>query len=105
MEQELRSDVDCSFLVRRKRDRRIPVEPELLIVIRPRLNVAAFMCVPIYASDFPALILRIDVILISGIVEHPKPIAVEHVFAARVGDPAGIRRAAYPRTVTLQATS
>ena len=101
-EQELRADVDCSLLVRRKRDRRIPVEPQLLIVIRAGLDVAGFMRVPIYASDFPALILGIDVIRISRILEHPKPIAVEHVFPCAIGDAAGILRVAHPRTVVLQ---
>src|SRR5206468_2029526 len=101
-EQELRADVDCSLLVRRKRDRRIPVEPELLIVIWPGLDIAGFMCVSIYASDFPALILGIDVIRISRILEHPEPIAIVHVFPLRVGDAAGILRVAYPRAVILQ---
>ena len=62
------------------------------------------MRVPIYASDFTALILGIDVIRISRVLEHPKPIAIEHVFPARVGNATGVLRVAHPRTVILQTT-
>src|SRR5215211_3754826 len=62
------------------------------------------MCVSIYASDFPALILGIDVICISRILEHPKPIAIVHVFPAMVGDATWVLRVAHPRAVILQTT-
>ena len=101
-EQKLRADIDCSLFVRRKCDRRIPVEPQFLIVIRPWLDVASLMRVAIYAADLAALIFGVDVVRISRILEHPEPIAIEHVFPTMISDAAGVLRVADPRTVVLQ---
>ena len=60
------------------------------------------MRVTIYPTDLAALVFGIDIIGISRIGKHPKPIAVEHVFPARVSNAAGILRVAHPRTVVLQ---
>ena len=61
------------------------------------------MCVSIYARDLAALIFGVNVIGISGIGEHPEPVAVVHVFPLRVGDAPGILRFAHEGTIVLQA--
>ena len=101
-EKKLRADVDRPFLVRRKRDRRVPVEAQLFLVVRLGLNVARFVRVAIYPADVAALVFGIKVIGIRRIGEHPETVAVVHVFPLRVGDAAGILRFADPGAVVLQ---
>ena len=88
--QELRADVDCSLLIRGKRNRRIPVPPEFLIIIWSRLDVASRMRVAIDPANLAALIFGIDVIRVSRVLEHPESIAVVHVFPTMIGDAAWI---------------
>ena len=88
--------------VRRKCDRRIPVEPQFLVVIWPRLDVASCMRFTIDSADLASLIFRVDVIRVSRVLEHPESIAVEHVFPTMIGDAARVLRITYPRAVVLQ---
>src|SRR5205823_15121798 len=83
--EKLCANINRSLLVRRKRNWRIPVKPELFLVIRSWLDVARFMRVAIYAPNLAALIFSIDVIGISRIRKHPKAIAAVHVFPPRIG--------------------
>jgi hypothetical protein len=48
------------------------------------------MRVAINPPDLPALILGVNVIGISRVLEHPEAIAVVHVFPLVVGNPAGV---------------
>src|SRR5439155_1887512 len=99
--KKLRADINRPLVIRRERDWRIPVEPELFLIVRSRLDVASFMRVAIYPANFAALIFGIDVIGISRIGKHPKAIAVVHIFPARIGDATRVLRVAYPGTVIL----
>ena len=99
--EKLSADINRPLFVRRKCDWRIPVEPELFLVIGPWLDVASFVRVAIYPADLATLILSVDVIGISGIRKHPEAIAVVHVFPLRIGDPAGMLRFAHERAVVL----
>ena len=65
--------------------------------------VADLMRVAVDAADLAALGFGIEIVGIGGIFKYPEAIAAEHVFPARVGDAARIRRIAHPGTVVLQA--
>ena len=95
-EQKLRSDVNRSFLVGRKRDRRVPVVTQLLLVVRARLDVTGFVRIPIHPRDLAALILGINEVGIRRVGKHPESVAVVHVFPALIRDAAGILRIADP---------
>ena len=60
------------------------------------------MRVTIYTPDLAALVFGINVIGISRIGKHPKPVAVVHVLPLRVSNAAGILGFAYKGTVVLQ---
>ena len=102
-EEELRADVDRPFLVRRSDQRSVPVEAQLLLVVRFRLNDPGLEGMAINAPDQAALVFGVDVIRIARIGEGVETVAVEDVFPLRVGDPAGIFRGTDPGTVILQA--
>ena len=101
-EKKLRADVDRPFLVRRSDQRRVPVEAQLFLVVRLRLNDARFERVAVDPADIAALVFGVDVIGIGRIDEGVKAIAVEDIFPLRVGDAAGIFRLADPAAVILQ---
>src|SRR6516164_3852540 len=94
-EEELRTNIDRSLLVRRKRDWGIPIEPKFLVIVRSRLDVACFMGVPIYAADFAALVLGIDIVWVGRVGKHPESIAAVHIFPAMIGNATWILRIAY----------
>jgi hypothetical protein len=102
-EQKLRADVDRALLVRRERDRRVPVPAQLFVVVRLRLDRAYLVRVPVDARDRAALVLGVDVVRIGRVLEHPEAVAAVHVLPARVRDAAGIGAVADPGTVVLQA--
>src|SRR6516164_8782504 len=60
------------------------------------------MCAAIDPTNFAALVLRIDVVRVGWILEHPESIAIEHIFPTMIGDASRILRIAYPRAVVLQ---
>src|SRR4029077_8893427 len=95
-------DINRPLLIRRERNWRIPVKPELFLVIRSWLNVPSFVRVAIYPSNLTALVFGINVIRVSRVGKHPKPIATVHVFPLRVGDTARVLRIAHPGTIVLQ---
>ena len=95
-EKELRADVERVSVGRRERDRRIPVEAQLLLVICLRLDVTVRQRVAIDAADVAALILRVDVIRIAGVGEGPEAVAAEEIFPAVVGNAARIFGVADP---------
>ena len=93
--QELRADVQRLRIVRRQRDRRIPVEAQLRIAlevrsVQPRLDVPRLVRQHIDAHDGAALCLRIHMVGIRRIGEHPEAVAAEHGFPALVGDAARV---------------
>ena len=95
--EELGAQVQRVLIVRTDLDWSVPVEAELLLaVLRIRLNCARFMRPAIYAPDLAALGFRVNVIVIGGVLPHPKTVAAIHVFPTRVGDAAWIRRVTYP---------
>src|SRR5207237_840374 len=87
-EKKLRADVDRSFLVRRERQRGIPVEAQFFLVVRLGLNDARFMRVTIHPADVSALILGINVIGVGWINESIETVAIKDIFPARVSDAA-----------------
>src|SRR6266513_1283566 len=100
--QKLRADVNGPFLVRRKRDRRVPIVAKFLIVIRPRFDVARLVRATIYSPNLAALILGVNEICVSRVWEHPEPVAAVHILPAMIRDSAGILRIANPGAVILQ---
>ena len=94
--EELRAHVDRALLVRRKRDRRVPIPAQLLLVVRLRLNVAPLVRVTIYSPDESALRFRVKIIGIARVREHPEAVAAVHVFPLRIGDAARVLRLADP---------
>src|SRR6202035_2085887 len=51
-EQELRSDVNRSFLIRAHVNRSIPIEAQfLLAIVRPGLETASLGCVTVHSTD------------------------------------------------------
>ena len=106
-EQELRPDIDRRRVVRRERDGRIPVEAQLLVALQllraeARLDIAGLVGVPVDAADEASLVLGIHVIGIGRVLEHPEPVAAEHVLPARARDAARVGRIAHPARVVLQ---
>ena len=61
--QELSPYINCSFLVRAHVNRRVPVEPQLvLVVVGERLDGPHFKRMPIDAANCAALVFRVNVI-------------------------------------------
>src|SRR5438067_8199481 len=101
--EELRADVDRAVSRGADVDGRVPIETELSFLIeRQRLDVPGLMRLSVDATDVPALRLRIDVLGISGIDEHPKAVAAVHVLPLTFGDSARVLRRADPGAVVLQ---
>src|SRR6185369_2112315 len=101
-EQELRADVDRAFLIRRERDRRVPVVAQLLLIAALRLDIALLERLAVDPSDVAALIFRIGKVRVRRIRECPEAVAAEQILPAAVGDPAGIFLVPDPRTVVLE---
>src|SRR4029077_15815561 len=102
--QELRAEVDGALARGAHVNGRVPVEAELpLLVARERLDAARLVRLAVDAPDLPALILRVDVVGIGGVDEHPEAVAVVHVLPLTVRDAARVLRLTDPRAVVLQA--
>src|SRR2546430_14349646 len=80
-ERDLRADVDGAPLRRADVNRRVPVEAELLLlVMRERRDVAILVRLAIDARDPATLILRVQVIRVSRVDEHPEAVPAVHGF-------------------------
>src|SRR3954470_3820261 len=101
-EQEWRADVDRALFVRRKRDRRVPVVAQLLLVAALGLDIALLERVAIDSADMPALRFGVGVIRVRRIGEGPEAVAAEQIFPAVVSDPARVFAVADPGRIVLQ---
>ena len=101
-EEELRADVHHALLRRTGRDRRVPVEAQLLLVVGLRLDVARGHRAPVDAADEAALRLDVDRLRIAGVRHRPEPVAAVEVFPALVGDAAAVGGVTDPGAVVLQ---
>src|SRR3954449_6859879 len=85
-EQELRADVDRALFVRRKRDRRVPIVAQLLLVAALGLDIALLERVAVDPSDVTALVFGISKVRVGRIGEGPEAVTAEQILPAAVGD-------------------
>src|SRR3954469_9075264 len=102
-EQELRADVDRALLIRRQRDRRVPIVADVFLVAGLGLDIPRGQRAAIDPRNVAALIFGIGVIRVGRIGEGPEAVAAVEVFPAVVGDAARIFLVADPAAVVLQA--
>src|ERR1043166_4557503 len=70
--------------------------------IRSWFDVTSLMGAAIDPANLAALVFRVDVVWVSGVLKHPKSIAIEHIFPTMIGDATWVLRITYPRAVVLQ---
>ncbi len=101
-EEQLRADVERRLVGGAARDGRVPVEAQLLLVERLRLQLADGAQVAIDAADVAALRLGVHGIGIAGVGHGPESVPAEEVLPAAVGDAALVLGIAHPRAVVLE---
>src|SRR6266852_5927152 len=86
-EKKLRATINSPLFIGAHVNWSVPVKAQLLLtVFGKRLDGSCLVRVAIDAPNLAALGFRVDIGWIGRVFEHPKTIAIVHIFPARIAD-------------------
>src|ERR1700737_962488 len=90
-EQKLRANINGPLFIGAHVNWSVPVKAQLLLtVFGKRLDGSYLVGVAVDAPDLAALGFRVNIGWIGRVFEHPKTIAIVHIFPARIADATGV---------------